>query len=184
MTVVRTPGAISGRYKDLGAGAYAPEVVTIPSPSVYVGRGKFFLSGSGKLSATSSNPNIRCLLINPAGSGRTVYEARVVLFCTATGYADIKVNPTAGIPVGAAKGVLNAVTSIQPAGNVASFYADTGAVGLTGGFDPGLDIAIPGGQRTGIDLPPLVVPAGSSLGVTLKLSNGVDGAFDVYWWED
>ena len=166
----------------MGSNLYTPEVIALPSTSQYVGQGRFFLSGSGKLTTSGGLLNARGVLVNPVGSGRTVYEARVVAFSTSTGFADIKITPT-NLPTTPARGVLNAITSIQPAGNVANFYADVSSVPFTGGYDPGFDLAIPANQRITVDLPPLVAPPGAGLGVTLKLSNNADVEFSVYWWE-
>lgn len=155
-------------------------VGTVPGQQVALGR--FFLSSTGRVTLTAAG-NFRAVIQNPAGSAKNLSIARLSVFATATGYAGILLNPTVGVPVTAARPMSNAVLGggLAPA---AVLRADTDlTVALSGGTDTGLVVGVPGGSRTTIDLPPLVLSAGQTMGLNVPFAGAADVTMSIYWWE-
>lgn len=152
-------------------------------PGMKVAQGRFFLAGSGRVTLAAAG-NLRGLITNPTGSGRTVSVVRFAGFATATGYAQLFLNPTTGLPATAARPIANAVMGggLAP---VASLTVDTNlTTALSGGTDLGLVIGIPGNSRTSIDFPPVVLSPGVSLGLNVPFAGAADSTLSIYWWED
>lgn len=156
---------------------------TSPSASQKVGQGKFFLAGSGRLTLSVAG-NIRALFSNPVGSGKTISIVRMAGFTTQTGYASILLNPTAGLPEGTPRPALNGVAG-GGVPRVGVLLVDTNATTpMSGGVDTGIVLGMPGGARTSIDLPPIVLAAGVSLGINVPFAGAADATLSIYWIED
>lgn len=154
-----------------------------PATSQKVAQGKFFLASSGKL-VLSLAGNVRALFRNPANSGKMMSIVRMAGFTTGTGYAGILLNPTTGLPTSTPRPALNAVAGGGiPRLGVLTVDTDT-TVPLGGGVDTGLVIGMPGGARTSIDLPPLVLAPGVSMGINIPFAGAADATLSLYWVED
>lgn len=152
-------------------------------PGSKVGVGKFFIASSGRMTLAAAG-NLRAIIQNPAGSGKTVNVARMAAFATATGYATIYLNPTIGVPTVAPRPYLNAVAGGGlPA--LATLRVDTDlTVPLSGGTNTGLVIGVPANARSTLDLPPIVLAAGVSMGLSIPFAGAADATLSIYWWED
>lgn len=156
---------------------------TSPTSAKKVAEGRFFLAGTGRMTLSVAG-NLRMELSNPAASGKNISVVRIAGLATATGWASIILNPTTGRPASAARPVLNAVLGGGLAA-VAQIKADTDAtVPMAGGTDTGIVLGIPGGSRTQLDLPPLIVAQGVTMGVNVPFAGAADSALSVYWIED
>ncbi len=152
-----------------------------PSTAQDVANGRFFLSGTGRLSLAAAG-NVRCTIQNPVGSGKTISIIRIAGLSTGTGWASLYVNPTNGLPV-PARIVSNAVMGggLPPIGVV---RADVDlATPLSGGLDTGLVLGIPANSRVSIDGPPFVLGQGVTLGINIPFAGAADAALSVYWRE-
>lgn len=148
-----------------------------------VGLGRVMMAGSGMLNLSVAG-NIRATFSNPAGSGKTISVVRLVAMATATGFATVRLNPTTGLPGSAARPVLNAIAG---GGNAASaqLKVDTDpTTALGGGTDTGEVIGIPANNRVSIDLPPLVLAPGVTLGIGIPFAGAANAAMSIYWVED
>jgi hypothetical protein len=183
MRLVSKSGSGYYRVRDIGGGAIAEEVLALPSHAARVATGRFYLAGTGKLDLTVAG-NVRAVIENPVGSGRTVHVVRMAGLATGVGWADLFVNPTAGLPATAPRPVANAIVGGgQP--SVAAVRADTSAVtALSGGTATGVTLGVPSGARFALDLPPLVLAPGTSLGVNDAFAGSASLALSVYWFED
>lgn len=171
------------RVREIGGGAVAEEVLALPGHAARVGTGRFYMAGTGKLDLTVAG-NVRAVIENPAGSGRTVNVVRMAGLATGVGWADLFVNPTTGLPATAARPVTNAIVGGGQA-PVAVVRADTSAVtALGGGTATGVTLGVPSGARFSLDLPPLVLAPGVSLGVNDAFAGSASLALSVYWFED
>jgi hypothetical protein len=177
-----TPGA-KHRRRDIGGGVLVEEVVALPGHASRAATGQFYMAGTGKLDLTVAG-NVRAVIENPAGSGRTVHVVRMAGLATGVGWADLFVNPTAGVPTTVARPVTNAIVGGgQP--SVAVVRADTSAVtALGGGTATGVTLGVPSGARFSLDLPPLVLAPGAVLGVNDAFAGSASLALSVYWYED
>lgn len=143
--------------------------------------GELFLAGSGEL-ALSVAGNVRLLLENPAASGKTLYVVRLDSFATAASFAELLVNPTAGLP--AAERVANNVNLGSAIAAVGKVFADTSATtALSGGVDTGVSVGVGANVATPHPLPPLILPPGSSLGLALPFTGAANASVNVYWYE-
>lgn len=147
-----------------------------------VGQGRFHIAGSGRLSLGVAG-NMRLLITNPAASAKTANIIRIALFTTVTCYATIHVNPTTGLPASAVRPSMNGIVGGGTAPAV-QLSADTADTALAGGTDTGIVIGLPANSRSSIDLPPLVLPAGVSLGLNAPFTGAGDMTISLYWWED
>jgi hypothetical protein len=182
-----------GRYVDdrlaVLASGQNPDgtVFTLPVTNLFaelVGQGRFFLSSTGKLALAAAG-NVRATLQNPAGSGRNLYVARIGSLASAgPAWATVWLNPTTGLPSSAARPHLNALVSGANTAGVGVMKADTDlTVPLAGGMDTGVVIGIPAGSRISLDLPPIVLVPGQTLGFNLPFTGAADAVMSVYWGE-
>jgi hypothetical protein len=144
--------------------------------------GRMYFGGSGKMSLAVAG-NLRAVLQNPADSGRVMYVARMVVTTTAMGWADLFVNPTVGVPTSTPRPVTNAIIgqNTSPKGVIRADTDTTTALG--GGWNTGVSIGSPGGQRTNLDLPPFVLAPGVTLGFNNAFAGAADVSMSVFWWE-
>jgi hypothetical protein len=176
------PG-VSRRNQEIKTGEYAAEVYTVNALSAALAQQRFFLAGTGPLVLALAG-NARATIGNPAGSGRNVYIARLVLFSNATGEASLFVNPTAGLPATGARSHLNGI--VGAAAGVAVLKADTSTTtALSGGTDTGLIMAFPVSTRVSVDMPPLVLTPGVTLGINIPIAAASSrSVMSVYWFEE
>lgn len=170
------------RFQELSGGVLIPETVAVSPVSLALGDQRFFLAGSGRLTLAVAG-NVRALIRNPAGSGRTVYIARVVIFGTGTSWSSLYVNPTAGLPT-TTRTRVNAVFGSSVTA-VAEVLIDTNTTtALSGGSDTGITVGSPANIRTVVDLPPFVLSPGVALGINGPFTGAADVAMSIYWWEE
>ena len=147
-----------------------------------IGTGKFNIYGSGKISLAVAG-NFRAILRNPSTSGKTIKLHRISAFGTSTGWASILINPTTGLPITAARPSLNAIVGGGVAG-IAEVKADADTTTpLGGGTDTGIVLGIAGGQRTELNLPPLIIAPGVALGFNVPFAGAADVTLAVYTTE-
>lgn len=171
------------RRQEVTPGEFAPEVYSVDAVCAAVAQHRMFLAGSGRLTLAAAG-NVRGTFTNPAGSGRTCFIARIAGMSTATGYLSLRRNPSTGLPVSAARPTLNAVlgSATNPVGML---KVDTDLVtALGGGTDTGIVLGAPANQRLSIELPPLVVLPGASLGLGVSFAGAADMTISVYWFEE
>lgn len=174
---------LSRREQEIKTGEYAAEVYTVNAVTAAVAQQRFFLAGTGTLILALAG-NARATIGNPAASGRNVYVASVVLFSNAAGEASLFVNPTAGLPATGARTHLNAI--VGGAQGVAVFKADTSTTtALSGGIDTGLIMPFPVSTRVSVDMPPLVLTPGVTLGINIPIGAASSrSVLAVYWFEE
>jgi hypothetical protein len=171
------------RVREIGGGAVAEEVLALPAHASLVATGRFYMAGTGKRELAVSG-HVRAVIQNPVGSGRTVNVVRLAGLATGVGWADMFLNPTAGVPTSAPRPVTNALMGSGEA-SVAVVRADTdAATALSGGTATGATLGIPSGAPFPLDLPPLVLEPGSTLGLTVAFGVAAALALSIYWYED
>lgn len=169
------------RLQEIVPGEYADEFYVVNAQTAAVAQQRLFLGGSGKLTLTVAG-NIRGLFANPTGSGRKVHLVRLAALTTVTAFLDLRRNPTTGLPT-ASRAPFNAVLG-GPTGQ-ATLVADTDTTtALGGGTLLSTTLGLPANSRTSIDLPPLVLAPGQSLGLNINLASGADAVFSLYWIEE
>lgn len=143
-----------------------PEAAAAAAASL--GRVKIYSTGTLTTAAAS---NVRMTLENPTGSGHKLTLLGLELGSTVTGFCDIRVNPTTGLPASAARPALNALVGAGSA-PVAVVKADESAVtGLGGGTATGVRLHVGANQPRDVNLvTPLILTAGVTLGISLNLS--------------
>jgi hypothetical protein len=142
-------------------------------------RKRGFLAGSGRL-VLSVAGNVRALITNPADSGKRVFVAELGLFATATGWAEVRRNPTSGLPAGS-RSPLNLADPNSDEPPVAVVAVDTDATTpLGGGTATSVTVGIPPNERlelkVGFELAP-----GQSLGFNVPFAGAADAAMSVRW---
>lgn len=154
-----------------------------PTTSLKVGQGRFFLSSTGKLVLAAAG-NLRVTVQNPAGSNKIINIVRVSGMATGTGWAEILLNPTSGLPTATKRPAMNAVAGggLAP---VAVLRNDTDTtVPLSGGADTGLVLGIPANARFSLDMPPLILAPGATIGLNVPFAGAAEAAMSLYWFED
>lgn len=160
----------SGRAR-FGA-ARAEDVSLLP----YTLSNRLHITGSSIL-AVSSNNYAKCLLSNPAGSGKTVIVLQKILFSDATIFVEFYVNPTAGLPT--TSRLIN-LTSATYAG-VTTFKSDTDATPMSGGTK--LDHPLGAGGVEVVSHTPFLVPPGTNIGFSALASGQRNIYINVLWLE-
>lgn len=142
---------------------------------------KVYFAGSGRLSLSVAG-NIRGTLTNPAGATTNVHVLRMSGLGTSVSWANLLLNPTAGLPASAARRVNNNILSMAGDASVLKVDTDT-TTALSGGTDLGTTLGVPGGRRFQIDFNiPIVLGPGASLGVAIPFTGAADAAFSLYWY--
>lgn len=172
------------RLQEIATGEFAPEVYVHNDVTAAVAKGKQFTAGTGPLVLTVAG-NIRATVSNPAGSGVNMFIFRLVWFANAMGEAALFVNPTAGLPATAARPVLSAVV-VGGGTALGQVKADTDATTqLSGGTNTGISIGLGANVREVVDLPPLVLVPGTTLGINVPISATSSRALmSVLWFEE
>lgn len=144
--------------------------------------GRTFMVGSGKVSMAVAG-NLRATFTNPAGSGKTVYLYSMTVLSTSLGWAELRVNPTTGLPAATVRTPTN--TSIgNPGTSAVEFRVDTDTtVPLGGGSLSSSVIGLPANDVRNISLM-LIIPPGVSLGIGAPFAAGFDATFNLHWWEE
>lgn len=156
----------------------AGPVKTRASAQDLIDAGLFYISGSGQISLTVGS-NVRSTVRNPTGSGRLVHIVALETFATATAYGTVYLNPTTNLPDATAeRPKLSARPAIAPA-PVVQVRANTGAA-LSGGTATGLIVPAAAGPARRIDLPPITLDPGQSLGVNIPFSGAAETVFTVF----
>lgn len=139
--------------------------------------GRLWYVGSGRLSLSVAG-NVRALITNPAGSGRRLLIERLIGLATSTVFADLRRNPTTGLPVGTRTPV-NARPTAPVAPSVAVVAVDISpTTALGGGTSTGIVIGVPGGSR--LDWPFVFdLDPGESLGFNMPFAGATDASFTV-----
>lgn len=150
--------------------------------SYLAGLGRAYIVGSGRMSLAVAG-NVRATITNPVNSGRNVLISKIVSFGTARSWADVRLNPTTGLPVSAPRPVVNAIFG-QP-GGVAQLRVDTDATTpLGGGTDTGLVIATGPEDRTPVELKPyLLIAPGVVAGINVPFAGAADAVLTAYFAE-
>lgn len=144
-----------------------------------IASGRFYMVGSGRMSLSVAG-NVRALIANPAESGRIIGIAGIVVFGTATSWANIYKNPTAGLPAAAARPVTNALVGPPTEPAVVQVTADTDAtVALSGGTDTGVVMGSGGGNRETVTAPFQLWP-GQSLGFNVPFAGAADATLTAW----
>lgn len=138
--------------------------------------------GNSTLQTLAAAGNFRLTISNPSASGKTLYIYRLTGLTTATGFAHLYINPTAGLPA-TSRTVNNML--IGGAAGVGTVASDTSAVtALSGGTDAGVDFGLPANARFSLDLAPLVVGAGVTLGINVPFTGAAQASVTAYWWQE
>lgn len=181
--LVRVSADVQQRQQEIATGEYAQEVYAHNGVTAAVVKGKQFTSGTGPLTLTAAG-NLRATISNPTGSGVNVSIFRLVWFANAMGEATLLLNPTAGIPATAVRPRLNAVAGTS--GGVGEVRADTNATtALSGGTDTGVILGLGANTREVVDLPPIVLTPGVTLGINVPISATTSRSLlTVLWFEE
>lgn len=176
-------GGLSRRDQEIKIGEYAPEVYTVTAVTAAVAQQRFFLAGTGPLILALAG-NARVTFANPAASGRNVHVGRLAAFSNAAGEASLFINPNTGLPATAARPQLNAI--VGAAGGVAVLKADTSTTTpLSGGTDTGMILAFPANTRLSVDMPPLVLTPGVTVGINIPIAAASSRSImAIYWLEE
>lgn len=170
------------RLQEVAPGEFAPEVYVRDALSAATGMGRAYIIGSGRIVLTVAG-NVRALVTNPTGSGRNVTVVGLTGFATGTGWANVYLNPTAGLPATAVRPFLG----LHPAGDtpITQMRVDTdAAVALSGGTDTGVVIALPGGVPREIKPIGKTLVPGQSLGLNVPFAASADVAFSLFLVEE
>lgn len=175
-------GDVNRRFQEIKPGEYAEEVYTVSAVTAAVAQQRFFLAGSGRLSLSVAG-NVRATITNPAGSGRNMMLARLVSFGTGTAWATILINPTTGLPATAARPHLNAIVGAAGGAGVMKVDTDT-TVALGGGTDTGIVLGSGANNRNPVDLPPIILTPGLTMGINIPFAGAADATLSLYWFEE
>lgn len=135
-------------------------------------------------STNSTNGHVNILLNNPADSGVKMYIYRlVVLINKVDGYlGSVFYDPTTALPTTVAT-VGNAFYK-HPRTSKVNVMTDLAATTpLSGGFGP-QHVLLSTGARNVVDLAPVVIPSGTSVGFTFTADTGKIASTSVHWWEE
>lgn len=164
-----------------GSGSATLSSGSLPTLQAQASNGEAFLGGTGMLTLTVAG-NVRMLLSNPTGSGKTMYVSKLDVFSSAVGFGELFVNPTVGLPTVLMKS--NNVYFGYPTTAVGTLHADTSTTtALSGGVDAGVSIGVGSNALTVYQLPPIIIPAGVSLGIQLPFTGAANASVNAYWWE-
>lgn len=179
-SIPTTPNSSVKRLRDQGDGTVAEVVSTAPGPNQAVD-GIMFLAGSGDLALAVAG-NLSLTLQNPTGSGKSLYVTRLDVFATATGFAELLVNPTAGLPTVQRR--VNNVNFGSSTVSVAVVMADTSTTtAMSGGIDSGVSVGAGVNALATYELPPMVIPPGVTLGLALPFTGAASASVNLYWYE-
>ena len=153
------------------------------STATEIGTGKFQMYTTGRLELAVAG-NVRATITNPVGSGKTIKMHRLAGLASAgPDWATLWINPTTGLPATAARTALNAIVG-GGVPNVGQVKADTSATTpLGGGTDPGIVFGIPAASRFELNLPPLILAAGVTLGINVPFAGAATAVMSVYTTE-
>lgn len=147
-----------------------------------VGAQRSFWAGSGRLTIAAAG-NFRATLANPAGSGRNLHVEKLVVFSTVRDWVNLYINPTTGLPVTAARIANNAV--LGAAAGVGVYKADTDTVTpLGGGTDTQVVFGSGPDDMGVVELPPFVVPPGTTLGLNSNVAAAAEANINLFWYEN
>lgn len=156
--------------------------INTPRKEALAQSGAYFFATSAKLDIGASEI-VRATIENPAGSGvNLVLDDLVSVQNIGTAWATVHVNPTAGLPTTL---LTNRNAKVGHAGTAkAVIKVDDSLTALSGGEQiatMGVEIG-----RDVVDLPPLTVPPGVTIGLNIPVGLISTGAssFAVYWWEE
>lgn len=155
--------------------------LSTPTVESKASAGAVYLSGTGNI-ALSVAGNLRLTIANPTGSGKTLYIYRLSTYSSAAGFAGLFVNPTLGLPVGV-RPVNNVYVGNPTVGKGVVNADENATTALGGGTDTGVTFGIPAGNHSIFDLPPLIVPAGVTLGVNVPFTGAANATLNAYWYE-
>ena len=121
--------------------------------------------------------SLRAVVFN--NSTKPMRLLRFVTFSTGLAFGRIYRNPTAGLP-GSSLTINSALLGAPaPAGQA---FADVHAsVPVSGGVDTKLTIGFPPNRREIIDLPPLFLLPGDTLGLNVSSAAGCDATVSLFW---
>lgn len=168
-------------YREDASGGLSPVFASdssdVWSAAVQAGRG--FILGSGRVTLTVAG-NLRGLVRNPTGSGKTVSVVGLASFVTAVAYAEMLLDPTTGVPATAPRPALRLNPNAGTA-HVTELLVDTDAtVPLGGGTPTGVVLGMPASQRTEIGRLGRVLLPGQTFGINVPFAGSADAAFSVY----
>lgn len=158
-------------------------------------QGKIRLASTEDL-AISGSGNLRMLLKNAtvsdtgAALSKTVALLRMGVFATTTGWAELVVNPTGGLPPTSArqtrmtsliKASMPVIPTAPTVDDPVDFRADVSGTRMTGGSAVGVTFGIPGNSRLDLDMPPFVIDSGASLGINIRFGGSTTVGVAVYW---
>lgn len=148
-----------------------------------INEGKGFFTGTGRVTLTAAG-NFRVTMENPAGSGKTVYIYAIVGINGAgsMAWADIRMNPTTGLPAEVATPRNNIL-----GGGLAPVHLakhDTNLTTPIGGGTLINSIGIPAGSRTVVSGSLFVLPQGVMMSFNVAFAGAADTDVTVYLYEE
>lgn len=163
------------------AGVILPTSAEKPQSLRAAEQAKVYFAGSGRITLGVAG-NIRGTLGNPVAATDNIHIIRLAGLTSVVSWATLLYNPTAGLPLSAARRVNNNVLSL--AGDSTVMKVDTDATTpLSGGTDLGVTLGLAAGHRFQVDLPvPIVLAPGASLGLAIPISGSGDVSFTMYWY--
>jgi hypothetical protein len=139
--------------------------------------------GTGRVELSVAG-NLRVLLANPTGSGVIATIVGLAGLSTVTGWPEVIIDPTAGLPATAVRPVLR----LNPVGGTTAslqLTADTSATtALGGGTNTGVVLGTPANQRFVISPLGLIIPPGSTRGINTAFTGAATVALAVYVVEE
>jgi hypothetical protein len=180
--VIKGSDTEARRLQEVAPGEYAPEVYVRDAWTAGVGLGRAYVTSTGKV-ALSVAGNLRVLISNPTAD-TLVTLAGLAGLATAAAWATVYRNPTAGLPVTAARPSLR-VNPLRGQAPVTTVQVDVDAtVAMSGGENTGELIGLPGGTRYQIPVLGAVIPPGQSLGVNVPFAGAADVSCSLYIVEE
>lgn len=169
------------RFQEVAPGEYAEEVYMRDLWNAAVGRGRAYIIGTGRLELAIAG-NLRATIRNPSVD-TAVIVAAIAGLATATGWATIFEDPTAGLPATAARPRMR-VNPLEGTAGVTEVKADTDATTpLSGGTDTGVVLGVGAGDRFSIPIG-MVIPPGATRGLNISYAGAATVAAAVYVAEE
>ena len=161
------------------AGSTAPREAEIAYAS-----GKMYSVGTGRQTLAAAG-NVRAILQNPGGSGTLVKVVMISYWSSITAFWDTFRDPTAGVPVTAARPRLTLDQRADAAAKVGILRSDSSATtALGGGTDLGMTIPNGAGRENEVKLDvPLVISPGQSFGFNGNFTGATDAVVNMIAYE-
>lgn len=182
-----TEDTLASLLADLQAkrdGTVAEPTYTSPSVSGKTGEGKFFIADSGILTTTVTNNWINLTFTNPTGSGKTAYIVAITVESDqAAIWGKFYRGPTTNTPTTTST-AYNGINLLSTGPYAATCQVKGDALPNEMDNATTLVSRVTSNVSVKVELMPLIVTAGTTVGFGANLGGAGNGSVAVYWFEE